>query len=72
MKPNSRLLFTLAIFTLFFIFLPTILHAQIDEEFVDPDAPIDGGLALLIATGIGYGFKKIRDQRKSSGSKIES
>jgi hypothetical protein len=71
MKPNRRLLFALAIFILFFIFLPTILHAQIDEEFTDPDAPIDGGLALLIATGIGYGFKKMRDQRKGNGNKIQ-
>ena len=71
MKPHSRLLFTLAIFTLFFIFLPTILHAQIDEEFTDPDAPIDGGLALLIATGIGYGFKKMKDQRKNNRSRTQ-
>lgn len=31
----------------------------------DPDAaPIDGGLSLLIAAGVGYGVKKIRDERK--------
>ena len=28
------------------------------------DAPIDGGLSLLIAGGVGYGVKKIREKRK--------
>jgi hypothetical protein len=27
------------------------------------DAPIDGGLSLLIAGGVGYGVKKIRENR---------
>lgn len=27
-------------------------------------APIDGGLSLLLAAGIGYGAKKIHDSRK--------
>jgi hypothetical protein len=26
--------------------------------------PIDGGLSLLIAAGVGYGVKKVRDERK--------
>jgi hypothetical protein len=30
----------------------------------DADAPIDGGLSLLIAGGIGYGAKKIHAARK--------
>ena len=28
------------------------------------DAPIDGGLSLLIAGGVGYGIKKVRDNKK--------
>ncbi len=28
------------------------------------DVPIDGGLSLLLAAGVGYGIKKYRDQRK--------
>ena len=27
------------------------------------DAPIDGGLSLLIAGGVGYGVKKIKQKR---------
>lgn len=30
----------------------------------DEPAPIDGGLTLLLATGVGYGVKKWRDARK--------
>ena len=31
----------------------------------DPSgAPIDGGISLLVAAGIGYGAKKTRDARK--------
>ena len=32
---------------------------------LDPDnAPIDGGLSLLAAAGIGYGVKKAREKKK--------
>jgi hypothetical protein len=31
-----------------------------------PDAPIDGGLTLLIAAGTAYGVKKYRDHKKKN------
>jgi len=34
-----------------------------------PDCPIDGGLSLLIAAGVGYGVKKYRDKKKSVETK---
>ena len=64
MKPDRRLLFTLATLIIIFIFLPTVLYAQIDPEG-DPDAPIDGGIGILLAIGVGYGLKKFRDYKKS-------
>jgi len=70
MKPNRRLLFTLSILILFFI-LPGVLHAQIDPAG-DPDAPIDGGLGILIAAGVGYGLKKIRDHNRNNKSNPET
>lgn len=48
------------------VFTRHSLHAQItDPSTIDPDsnAPIDGGLSLLIAAGAGYGVKKIREMR---------
>jgi len=57
-----------SIATLLFILIlimPTLLHAQPDNTPGDPDSvPVDGGLTLLAAAGIGYGVKKIRDKRK--------
>ena len=48
-----------------FILLPNYIFAQ-----GDVDAPIDGGLSLLIAAGVGYGIKKAyhynKQNRKSS------
>ncbi len=32
------------------------------EDF-DPDVPIDGGASILVAAGVAYGIKKIRDKR---------
>lgn len=42
--------------------------AQPEENGGDPpnnDAPLDGGLSVLIAAGVGYGIKKVRDNRQS-------
>jgi len=45
------------------IFLvPSIAHAQVDPGG-DPDVPIDGGLSLLLAAGVGYVAKKGYDAR---------
>jgi len=39
---------------------------------VDPDsAPIDGGLSLLIAGGVGYGVKKLRKKKKKQQEELE-
>ena len=45
--------------------MPLISHAQPDPGG-DPDAgvPIDGGLSLLVAAGVGYVVKKGYDKRK--------
>ena len=53
---------------LVFLTFPLTGHAQLGDDFVDPDAPvpIDGGISILIAAGIGYGIKKARDQRKKN------
>ena len=37
---------------------------------LDPACPIDGGLSLLIAAGIGIGAKKAYDLKKKEGKEI--
>jgi len=34
------------------------------------DVPVDGGLSLLVAAGVGYGAKKIREKRKKNTNTI--
>ena len=58
----------LSIITIFIIMLlPILASAQVDTTPVDPEtAPIDGGLSLLVAAGIGYGAKKLKTKRKAN------
>jgi len=39
--------------------------SQIDNSS-NANAPIDGGLSLLLAAGVGYGIKKVREKRKNN------
>ena len=48
------------------LFLPSLLHAQPGFGDDVDDVPIDGGLSLLVAAGVGYGVKKLREKRKKS------
>lgn len=60
---KSRIIkITSLLIVLFISSLP--LLAQ--DGFGDPgdDVPVDGGLTLLAAAGIGYGAKKLREKRK--------
>ncbi len=43
--------------------------AQPEGPGGDPGAPIDGGISLLVAAGIGYGAKKARQARKMPNEK---
>ncbi len=53
-----------SILLLFVLFLlPTLSIAQDGFGEVIEDVPIDGGLSLLVAAGVGYGAKKLREKR---------
>ncbi len=51
------------------IAFPMLASAQFDPfpDNGNPDAPIDGGLSLLVAAGVGYGAKKLKEKRNGSG-----
>lgn len=65
MKSNLKLLVVSFLCFSFFALLPSICNAQLGDPAGDPDAPIDGGVSILLAAGIGYGVKKYRDGRKN-------
>lgn len=50
------------IFTFGFIFIALIAHAQPNPP--TDGVPIDGGLSILLAAGVGYGAKKMYDSQK--------
>jgi hypothetical protein len=35
------------------------------DEDVEDTVPLDGGLSLLAAAGVGYGIKKLKEAKKS-------
>jgi hypothetical protein len=64
MKQNNTQVLTY--FSLLFILflLPTLSIAQDGFGEVIDDVPVDGGLSLLLAAGVGYGAKKLREKGK--------
>jgi hypothetical protein len=70
MRKTLMNLLVLFIFMIIFTCLPVLAHAQGGPadpscDPLDPACPIDGGLSILLAAGVGYGVKKIRDARKT-------
>ncbi|MES2431392.1 MAG: hypothetical protein V4556_10665 [Bacteroidota bacterium] len=64
MKRYIKIFLCVSVLVLIFNFIPKFANAQADPG-EDPDAPIDGGISLLVAAGVGYGVKKARDNRKA-------
>lgn len=55
-----------SVFLLIIVTSNKISAQTLPDPTTDPDQgiPLDGGLSLLVAAGIGYGVKKVRDNRK--------
>jgi len=51
-------------FILLIVLIPTVIFAQPGFSDDVDDVPVDGGISLLVAAGIGYGAKKMRDKRQ--------
>ena len=39
-------------------------YARGPKSLNDPDTPIDGGISVLLAAGVGIGIKKVKEMRK--------
>lgn len=63
-KTTQLLSYFMLLYILFL--LPTLLHAQPGFGDDVEDVPVDGGLSLLVAAGVGYGAKKLREKRKKA------
>jgi hypothetical protein len=63
MKFNKTQIITLSIMLLILVF-PTLSHAQPGFGDDTNDVPVDGGLSLLVAAGVGYGAKKLRKRKQ--------
>ncbi len=63
LKISTTQIITFSLLFIFFV-LPAITHAQPGFGDDTDDVPIDGGLSLLVAAGVGYGAKKIAAHRK--------
>ncbi len=69
MKQYSKKLISTGILFLALTILPNLTHAQDPgDPGPDPDAPIDGGISILVVAGVGYGLKKAKDYRKRQSS----
>ena len=54
----------LCVVIIIMICLPSLVHAQSLPDPGNADAPIDGGVSILIAAGVGYGVRKVKEHRK--------
>lgn len=70
MKTFIKLTTTTILLTVILNCIPSMAFAQVDPG-EDPDAPIDGGLSLLVTAGVGYGIKKARDAKKMNAGKAD-
>jgi hypothetical protein len=63
MKPATKNLINFILLFILFL-LPAFLHAQPNFGDNVDDVPLDGGLSLLVAAGVGYGVKKLRGKKE--------
>jgi hypothetical protein len=69
LKISTTQLVTFALLFVFFL-LPAITHAQPGFGDDVDDVPVDGGLSLLVAAGVGYGVKKLRKRKEANKSNL--
>ena len=69
MKYKNKFLILASLILVAVTALPFFAMAQ--DPAGGPDAPIDGGLSLLLAAGAAYGVKKYRDGKKKNKEDVE-
>jgi hypothetical protein len=51
--------------------VPFLTHAQPGFGDDVDDVPVDGGLSLLVAAGVGYGVKRLRAKRQANSKVVK-
>jgi len=69
LRISTTQLVTFALLFAFFL-LPAITHAQPGFGDDVDDVPLDGGLSLLVAAGVGYGVKKLKKRKEGNKSNL--
>ena len=75
MKRFPKWIFTFFFLIIFFICVPTLVKAGPGDggcDPLDPTCPIDGGLTALLAIGVVYGIKKVKDSRNAESKRIKN
>lgn len=70
MKHITKSLSFISIVFILILCLPVFVQAQPVGgcDPLDPGCPIDGGLSALLAIGVGYGIKKVRDIKRAGNN----
>lgn len=64
MKINIKSILNIqTVILLIVLFSPILLKAEPSDPGSDPDVPIDGGLSVLLAAGVGYGVRELRKKK---------
>lgn len=63
MKQLSQRQILVPLLLLLLFMLPSLLHTQPGFGDDVDDVPVDGGLSLLVAAGVGYGVRKLRKKK---------
>ena len=69
MKKKINLLLTILILSLLYS-IPALSQPSLPTP--PGSAPIDGGLSLLVAAGVGYGAKKIREKKQRENKRKDT
>ena len=61
---KTKIIFSIFTILAVLLVMPAIAQATLPGSA--ETAPIDGGLSLLVAAGVAYGMKRVRDKRKNN------
>ena len=70
MKKFAKYFFLCSLVVIFLVCIPASVKSNPSDpadpacDPLDPGCPIDGGLGILLAAGIGYGIKIVKGNRK--------